>query len=319
MQTRRLGKSDIAITSIIMGTWQTGKSMWTGIEDNQSIKALRSAFDAGITTIDTAEAYGNGHSERVIAKALGDMRHEVVYATKVFPNHYRSEQVIAACERSLNNLKTDYIDLYQLHWPSGSFNTPQVELEETMAAMNTLVKQGKIRAIGVSNFSAEQIEEASKLGRIDSLQPPYSLLWRHVESDAQPYCTANDITLLAYSPMAQGLLTGKFGADHQFEDGDHRSRNKLFQPDHFRRVQAVLAEIQPIADQRDLSLAQLALAWVCNQPNACAIAGARNAQQVIENAKAGDIRLSEDELAAMDEASRIVVEQLDDDPVLWQW
>ena len=319
MQTRRLGKSDIEITSIIMGTWQTGKSMWTGIEDNQSIKALRSGFDAGITTIDTAEAYGNGHSERVIAKALGDMRHEVVYATKVFPNHYRYEQVIAACERSLNNLKTDYIDLYQLHWPSGSFNTPQVELKETMAAMNTLVKQGKIRAIGVSNFSAEQIEEASNLGRIDSLQPPYSLLWRHVENDARPHCTANDITLLAYSPMAQGLLTGKFGADHQFEDGDHRSRNKLFQPDHFRRVQAVLAEIKPIADQRGLTLGQLALAWVCNQPKACAIAGARNAQQVIENAKAGDIRLSEDELAAMDEASRIVVEQLDDDPVLWQW
>jgi aryl-alcohol dehydrogenase-like predicted oxidoreductase len=181
METRELGTSGIRITPILTGTWQAGKSMWVGIEDADTIAAIRAAFEAGITTIDTAEVYGQGHSERVVAEALSDVRDRVVYATKVFANHLKHDQVIQACENSLKNLKTEYIDLYQIHWPSGSFNSETVPIEETMGALNHLKQQGKIRAIGVSNFSRAQLEEAAQYGRIDSLQPPYSLffaLWK---------------------------------------------------------------------------------------------------------------------------------------------
>src|SRR6476469_788772 len=164
--------------------------MWVGVEDADTIKAIRAAFEAGITTIDTAEVYGEGHSERVVAEALSDVRDQVVYATKVFANHLKYDQVIEACDRSLKNLKTDYIDLYQIHWPSGAFKSEVVPIEETMRALNDLKQQGKIRAIGVSNFSRAQLEEASQYGRIDSLQPPYSLFWRYIETDITPYCVS---------------------------------------------------------------------------------------------------------------------------------
>ncbi|MBD1940758.1 aldo/keto reductase, partial [Coleofasciculus sp. FACHB-712] len=217
MEKRHLGTSDIQISPIVMGTWQAGKRMWVGIEDADTIKAIRVAFDAGITTVDTAEVYGEGHSEQIVAQALSDVRDQAVYATKVFANHLKYDQVIEACDRSLKNLKTDYIDLYQIHWPSGVFKSEIVPIEETMNALNHLKEQGKIRAIGVSNFSRAQLEEAAQYGRIDSLQPPYSLFWRWVEKDAMPYCVENKISILAYSSLAQGLLTGKFGSDHQFD------------------------------------------------------------------------------------------------------
>jgi len=159
-----------------------------GIEDGESIKAIRAAFEAGITTVDTAEIYGEGHSESIVAQALADVRERVVYATKVFANHLKYEEVIAACDHSLKNLQTDYIDLYQIHWPSGSWNTEIVPISETMAALNYLKAQGKICAIGVSNFSRSQLEEASQYGRIESIQPPYSLFWRSVEKEIMPYC-----------------------------------------------------------------------------------------------------------------------------------
>ena len=231
MELRPLGTSDVRITPIIMGTWQAGKRMWAGIDDGEITEAIRTAFDAGITTFDTAEEYGWGHSERILGKALAHVRHQVIYATKVFPNHLKYDQVIGRCHRSLKNLKTDYIDLYQIHWPSGSWGTKVVPIQETMRAMNDLMQQGKIRAIGVSNFSSSKIEEAAQFGRIESLQPPYSLFWRHVEKDTVPYCVENNITILAYSSMAQGLLTGKFGPDHKFMKGDHRAKNKLFKPE----------------------------------------------------------------------------------------
>jgi aryl-alcohol dehydrogenase-like predicted oxidoreductase len=319
MQTRRLSRSGIQMSAIVMGTWQAGKSMWTGIEDNESRKAIRAAFDAGITTFDTAEVYGNGHSERMVGQALADVRDKVVIATKVFSNHLKSNQVINACERSLKNLGTDYIDLYQIHWPPGSFGHPAVPLEETMQALNQLKSQGKVRAVGVSNFNHEQMAEAARFGVIETLQPPYSLFWRGIERETVPYCDANATVILAYSPMAQGLLTGKFGPDHQFEKGDHRSANRLFQPEHFRRAQQAIARLKPIAEKHDITLGQLALAWVIAHERTCAIAGARNAAQSVQNAAAGSIRLDAEDLGAMDAIGRTVTDHLDQDPVLWKW
>ncbi len=319
MQFITLGKSDIEISRIIMGTWQAGKTMWTGIDDNETIKAVKAAFDAGVTTFDTATVYGNGHSEQIVGKALRGVRDQVVIATKVFAHSLAYDKVLDACHKSLKDLGTDYIDLYQIHWPAGSFGSKKVPVEETMSALNNLKEQGKIRAIGVSNFSRQQVEDASRHGQIDSLQPPYSLFWRHAEKDAIPYCVQNDITILAYSPLAQGILTGKFGPDHQFEKGDHRAKNRLFQPEHYSRVQKALKQLRSIAERKGITLAQLALAWVISHPGFCAIAGARNPDQSVQNAQASAIELSKEDMAEIDAIGRTVSDHLDDNPVLWEW
>jgi len=319
MELRSLGTSAIKISPIIMGTWQAGKDMWVGIDDDESVRAIRAAFDAGITTFDTAEAYGNGHSEKMIAAALHDIRDRVIIATKVFSNHLKYDQVIAACHRSLKNLNTDYIDLYQIHWPPGAFGSQKVSLEEPLSALNNLKTQGKIRAIGVSNFSRSQLEQAARQADIVSLQPPFSLFWRKIETETLPYCRKNGITLLAYSPMAQGLLTGKFGPDHQFAKGDHRSANILFQANNYRRIQQALDRLRPIAAANGISLAQLALSWVISQPGTCAVAGARNTRQAVDNAGAADIRLADEDLAAIDKIGRTVTDHLDDRPVMWKF
>jgi len=317
MRLRKLGQSDIHISPIIMGLWQAGKEMWVGIDDKETTKAIRTAFEAGITTFDTAEAYGKGHSEQILASAISEIRDKVIYATKVFSNNLKFDQVLEACHRSLKNLQTDYIDLYQIHWPSGSFGFDEVPIGETMGALNELKDKGKIRSIGVSNFSRPQLQETVQHGQIDSLQPPYSLFWRHVEKDTMSFCVENKITILAYSPMAQGLLTGKFGPDHAFAKGDIRTTNRLFQPDTYARVQEALTKLRPIADRKGVTIGQLALSWVTSHPDTCAIAGARNANQASENAKAGSIALSNEELSEIDEIGRGVTDYLDEDPVMW--
>jgi aryl-alcohol dehydrogenase-like predicted oxidoreductase len=314
-----LGTSGIRISKVIMGTWQAGREMWAGIDDRESIIAVQAALDAGITTFDTAEAYGRGHSERILGQALEGRRGQVVLATKVFAHHLRYDKVFAACHRSLKNLRTDVIDLYQVHWPAGAHGSRRVPIGETMEALNALKQEGKIRAIGVSNFSKAQLIEAGRYGRIDSLQPPYSLFWRHFEADAQAYCLEKDITVLAYSPLAQGLLTAKFDANTHLADGDHRVQNKLFKGGHFERVQRALERLRPIAEEKRISMAQLALAWVLSHPQTCAIAGARNAAQISENAAAADISLTATELSRMDDIGRTVTDHLDDNPIMWDF
>jgi len=318
MKLRSLGKTDILLSAIIMGTWQAGRDMWVGIDDAEITRAIGVAFDAGVTTFDTAEDYGKGHSERILGAAVAGIRDRVIIATKVFLNHLKFDQVIHACHQSLKKLKTDYIDLYQIHWPAGSFGSKLVPIGETMGALNELKEQDKIRAIGVSNFSHSQLKEAAKYGQIESLQPPYSLFWRHLEQEAMSYCIEKKITILAYSPMAQGLLTGKFGNDHTFEKGDHRIKNKLYQQEHFQRVQQALDGLRPIAEKKGISLAKLALSWVISHSRTCAIAGARNADQAKQNAQAGDVSLSKEELAEMDKIACHVTDHLDNSPVMWR-
>ena len=318
MQLRRLGNTDIWMSPIVMGTWQAGKAMWKDIDDRQTRAAMHAALAAGITTFDTAEAYGNGHSERMVGQALAGSRHKAVLASKVFANHLRYDQVITACHNSLKNLRTDYIDLYQIHWPPGSFGQKAVPLEEPLRALDDLKAQGKIRAIGVSNFNRAQLEEARQYAAIESLQPPYSLFWRMAEKESLPYCREQGLSVLAYSPMAQGLLTGKFGPDHRFAKGDHRAGNRLCQPEHYARVQQALDQLRPLAETHGATLAQLALAWVIAHPEVCAIAGARNPGQITENAAAVTIRLTDADMAEMDRISRIVTDHLDDDLVLWK-
>ena len=319
MQHRQLGRTKIEISAIIFGGWQAGKSGWTSINDDDTVAAHRAAFDSGITTFDTAEAYGEGYSERILAQALGDKRDQIVIATKVFAHNLKREKVFEACERSLKNLGTDRIDLYQIHWPSGSFGSDVVPIEETMGALNELKQQGKIRAIGVSNFSRAQIEEAAQHGRVDSLQPPYSLFWRQVEADAAPYCVDNKISIIAYSPLAQGLLTGKFERGHKFEEGDNRAGNKLFQGENYDRALNALDKLRPLADKYGVTVGQLSLGWLIAQPMTSAIVGARNAEQATQNAVAGDVEIDEDDLETIDEIGRTVTDRLDSNPVMWNW
>ncbi len=314
----KLGKTEIKVSSIIMGTWQAGRQMWADIDDKETTNAIRKAVDLGINTIDTAETYGNGYSEQIVAKATSSIRKQLIYATKVFCSHLKYDQVIKACHRSLKNLKTDYIDLYQIHWPPGSFGCKKVPLKETISALNFLKEQGKIRAIGISNFSLDEIKEAVLYGDIESLQPPYSLFFRYIEKEIIPFCLKNEITILGYSPLAQGFLTGKFGLDHKFDKKDHRSGSKLFQDKNYKTIIDAVHRLKPIADKNNISLSQLALAWVISHKNTCAIAGARNKTQVEENVKAADIKIEKESLKISDEICKKAAAFLDNDPVIWK-
>ena len=318
MRFKTLKNTDIQVSAIIMGCWQAGKGgYWQNIDDAESVAAIRAAFDAGITSFDTAPGYGEGHSERILAKAVGEMRQKVVIATKVFPGNLRYAQVLQECEQSLKNLNTDYIDLYQVHWPSGAFNSEIVPIEETMRAFNDLKQAGKIRAIGVSNFSLLELQEAMQYAEIASIQPPYSLFLRHIEQDLLPFCKEHDILNLAYSPLAQGLLTGRYTRTHHFPQDEFRAKNKLCEPEIYEVAQQALDQLKPIAEAHKISLSQLALAWVIAQPNSCAIAGARSPEQVRDNAKAGSVKLSSDTLAQMSEIGAQVYRMLNNTAVPW--
>jgi len=314
----QLGKSDIQISKIIMGTWQAGKQMWTGIEDSDSIEAIKVAYDNGITTFDTAELYGKGHSEQIIGKSLKNVRDKVVIATKVAPQNLSPQKIRSACERSLKNLHTDYIDLYQIHWPAGSFGSKKIPIEESLGEMTKLKKEGKIRSIGVSNFSLDQVKEALLYAEIDSVQSPYSILWRHIEKDIQSFCIENNITLLAYSSMAQGLLTGKFKKDHKFDKGDHRKSNILFSEKYFERSLDFISKIKPIAADLGMTLGGIAIYWVLTHENTAAIAGARNAKQSFVNANVLGCRLPHELMKELEALSSDIAEELIDQTIMWQ-
>lgn len=317
MKYKNLGTTGIQISQILMGTWQAGKGRWVGIEDRQSLEAIQCAFEMGITTFDTAEIYGDGHSEMILGQALKEVREKALLCTKVFRNHLKYDQVLEACHNSLKHLGTEYIDLYQIHWPSGILGSEPVPIGETLEALNRLKEEGKIRAIGVSNFTQKQVEEAQKYGSIESVQPPYSLIFRPFERDLNPYCQDQKISILAYSPLAQGLLTGKFGPDHKFDPEDNRSCNKLCEGAHYQRVQEVLKKLRPLADRHGTTLGNLSLAWLLHRPQTHIIVGARNQDQVKQNVRALEVQLSEEEVEEIDSIGRIVTEPLSKDPVMW--
>ena len=271
---------------------------------------------------DTAPGYGNGHSEKVLGRALKGKRQQVVIATKcglrwddsegyfffeatdssgnvrrVYRNLSRNS-IIYECEQSLKRLQTDVIDLYQCHWPDET--TP---LEETMEALIKLKKEGKIRAIGVSNFTIEMIKECLRYDDIASAQPKYNLLTRDIEKDVLPFCRENNIGIISYGPIAQGLLTGKVTMDRKFHKDDLREKFQTwFQPANKKRVIDLLPDIEPIAERYDATLGQLSINWVIREPGiTSAIVGARNPEQVAENAKAADFELSEEDRALLRE------------------
>ncbi|MBV9867201.1 MAG: aldo/keto reductase [Abitibacteriaceae bacterium] len=315
MEKRRLGRSDLEVTVLTMGCWQAGKSQWTGVTDEDSIAAIRAAIDAGINFLDTAEGYGSGHSEEIVAQAIEGRRDEVLIATKVSPHNLTTEKVVESCENSLKRLNTDRIDLYQIHWPAGSWGGPQIPIDETMVALTKLVEQGKVRALGCSNFNGQQIEEALQHGRLDSLQPPYSLFFRPYEFDGTfKTCVDNGVGIIAYSPLAQGLLTGKFNKDNRPGENDNRSGNALFKGETYDKALAAVDALKPIAKKYGKSTGQLSLQWLLAQPGVTSvIVGARTAEQVKDNISAADFQISPEDLQEIDRIGRTVTDTLPED------
>lgn len=314
-----LGQSDIVISPIILGTWQAGKDMWVDIEDDEIVRAIQASVSCGVTSIDTAPIYGNGYSEMLIGKALASIpRQSVQILSKVFPTHLRKDQVIASCEQSLKRLKTDYLDLLQVHWPSGSFGSNIVPLQETLSAFNQLLHDGKIRAIGLSNFNAEQVAFAQEISPIASNQPPYSVVWRQSEPYVINYCQKHRITTLAYSSLAQGLLTDRTIDPSKFDPIDNRRANKLFQPSVFPVAVDCISRLKEYATGKQLSVSELALGWITSQQNCAAIVGARNTMQAEQNAQALSVSFSADEIDEIDQLTEPLRKILDSDPVLWQ-
>jgi len=315
MELRQLGKSDLKVTPVVFGAWAIGGWFWGGTDDAEAVTAIRAAVDAGINTIDTVPMYGFGHSEEIVGKALKGIRDKVIVATKCGLRWNRTDgdfhfvaqdeqnrshriykvlkpdSIIEECELSLKRLNVDVIDLYQCHWPDTT--TP---IADTMGALMKLKEQGKIRAIGVSNFTPAMMRECLTAAPLASDQPKYSLLAREIEADVLPFCRENGIGVIVYSPLAQGLLTGKVTMDRQFAPGDLRVNTPWFQPQNRQRVLDALGRIRPIADAHRATLGQVAINWVINAPGVTsAIVGARNAAQVRENVHAAEFRLSEEE------------------------
>lgn len=321
MEYRTLGNTDLKLSAIAYGAFAIGGTMWGGNEKKDSIEAIHASLDNGVTSLDTAPFYGFGLSEELIAEALkGKDRTKVQILTKFGlvwdgSNHgsgahffdiqdgdrnlpvykYSSKaNIIKEVEESLKRLNTDYIDLLQQHWPDTT--TP---IDETMEAMETLVRQGKIRAAGVSNHSLELLQEASKTLVPASNQVAYSMLNRTIEADLVPYTVANNIGIIVYSPMERGLLSGKYFRNETLKGNDHR--NGYFNQFDLDKVKSMLEKLEPLAAEKKATLSQLVLRWTTLQKGITVVlAGARNAQQAISNAQAMNIELSTAELQAID-------------------
>lgn len=325
MKTRPLGSSGIQASVVAFGAWAVGGWRWGGSDDKVSIQAIRAALDTGINFIDTAPAYGFGHGEDVVGQAIQGRRDKVVLATKcglawnttkgtLFfvsddkgrndAGQYRihktldPDQVRSDLEGSLRRLRTDYIDLYLTHWQDAT-----IRVEDTMAMLMDLRKQGKIRAIGACNAKVSDLERYRSKGPIDADQERYSMLDRDLEKEQIPWCRRNNTAVLAYSPLHHGLLSGKISAGREFKEGDLRRGHASFTPENLQKTGALLDRIKPIAEGRGLTVGQVVIAWTVAQPGLThALVGARTPQQATENAGAGSVDLSPDELSTISSA-----------------
>ncbi|WP_212000340.1 aldo/keto reductase [Chitinophaga sp. HK235] len=331
MEYRQLGQSDLNVSVVTFGAWAAGGWMWGGTERKEAVKAIRASYDEGVTSIDTAPIYGQGTSEEIVGEAIkGIPRDKVQILTKfgmrwdlakgdfAFKSQNNQGQdidiykyagkasIIKECEDSLRRLGTDYIDLYQIHWPDST--TP---IAETMDTVADLIKQGKVRYAGVCNYNASQLEEARRHVQVVSDQVPYSMVKRGIEAEDLPYCIDNGLSVLAYSPLERGLLTGKMKPGHQFAPGDHRAGIYFYKDENLKRTNAFLEKLNPLAVAKNASLSQLVIRWTIEQPGiTIALVGARNAEQALQNARAAAIQLTEEEISFITNAlNKLVLEK----------
>lgn len=317
MELRKLGQSDVLVAPMAFGAWAVGGWMWGGAEENASIRAIKAAYNFGISTIDTAPAYGFGRSEQLVGKAMEGVSRDKYQILTKFGMNWKTEQgeyffdshdndskpfkmfkwaskqkVMQECEDSLRRLKTDYIDLFQIHWPDNS--TP---ISETFEAVQRLVEQGKVRAAGVCNYNVQQVEEALQTIDLASNQVPYSMINRDIEKTVIPQAIERGLGIIAYSPLQRGLLTGKIKPGYKFNEGDTREGSRFYTDENIARTNELLEEIKPIAQEHNATLSQLVINWTIHRTGvACVLVGARDENQVADNAKALNFTLSNQEL-----------------------
>jgi aryl-alcohol dehydrogenase-like predicted oxidoreductase len=310
LQTRRLGKSGLDLTVIGLGTWAIGGPWqygWGPQDDDVSVRTIRAAVEAGVNWIDTAPIYGCGHSEVVVGQALKGLSPRPLIATKcgLLWNEKREkvncldhDSILRECEQSLRRLAVETIDLYQVHWP-----VPDEQIEEAWEAMARLVEQGKVRCLGASNATVEQVRRLQKVWPVTAVQPPYSMLRRDIESELLPYCKEHGIGVVCYSPMQKGLLTGKFTKAYMqtLAPDDHRLKDPMFTGAGFERNLRIIDALRPIAQRSGKSLSHLAIAWTLrNNEVTSAIVGARKPDQIKETVAAGNWVLSTADVAAIE-------------------
>jgi len=310
---KRLGKSELFITPLGLGTWAIGGGEnpygWGKQSDEDSIATIQKAIDLGISWIDTAKGYGHGHSEEIVGKAVKGRRDKVIIATKCgilwkedgsdIYGHLKAESIKAEVESSLKRLQTDVIDLYQIHWP-----LPDEDIEEGWGAIADLVKEGKVRYGGVSNFNVDQMKRIVSIMEITSLQPPYNMLKPEIEAEILPYCAQNNIGVIVYSPMQSGLLSGKFTAERAaaFPSDDWRKGDPNFNEPLLTLNLDLVESLKKIAERKAISVANLAIAWTLRRSEVTgAIVGARRPAQIEETIKAAEVKLSQAEIKEIDD------------------
>jgi len=318
MEYRKLGNSDLNVSVVTFGAWAAGGWMWGGADRTEAVKAIQAGFDYGVTSIDTAPVYGQGTSEEIVGEAIkGIPRDKVQIMTKYGLNWestkgefyfssknnqgkpidiYRysgKESIIKECETSLRLLGTDYIDLYQIHWAD-----PTTPIQETMEAVAQLIKEGKVRYAGVCNYNVALMKEAAKYIDLVSDQVSYSMVKRDIERELVPFLIENNQSVLAYSPLQRGLLSGKIKPGHAFAEGDTRVDQPYYSDKNIQLINAFLEKIKPLANEKNATLSQLVIRWTIEQPGiTIALVGARNAAQSVENAKAAQLKLSAEEIS----------------------
>jgi methylglyoxal reductase len=326
MLTREIGKTGIKASAVGLGTWAIGGWMWGGTDENAAVDAIKASIDQGITLIDTAPVYGMGRSEEIVGRAIAGQRDQIVLATKCGlvwhtqqGNHFFDQQdkpvhrhlgkdsIVYEIEQSLKLLKTDYIDLYLTHWQD-----PTTPVAETMEAMEQLKKDGKIRAIGASNTSVDDLNAYLAAGQLDCLQEEYSMVKRDIEGTLLPVCAQNEVSMLSYSSLSLGLLSGKIGPERTFEGDDLRKDNPLFSIANRHKISALMDEIAPICATHNATGAQVIIAWTLQQPGITfSLCGARNPAQATENANAGHINLTREDITQINTAAATHLANLD--------
>jgi aryl-alcohol dehydrogenase-like predicted oxidoreductase len=319
---KKLGNTDIEVSTFALGCWPfAGGDVWGEQDDGDSIAAVHAALDAGINFFDTAEGYGAGKSEQVLGEGLVGRRKEAIIGTKISPPNLDPKLVEETCDRSLKNLGTDYIDLYQIHWPN--HDIPQ---DDQWEALSRLVEKGKVRALGVCNFAIDDLTAALDIGMCQSDQLPYNLAWRAIEYEIQPLCSETNTGIICYSPLAQGVLSGRYKNADEVPEGLARSRHYSKdrpQSNHGEdgcevELFEAVEKIRYVADQMQEPMASVALAWVRSRASVLSLLiGARNPEELSWNLPAIDLKLPADASAKLSTITERVKEIIGSNPDMW--
>jgi len=313
MKYTQIGNNAVLSSVVGLGCWAIGGREWGRQLDSDSIAALKTAFDKGITHFDTAQGYNRGHAEELIGRSLHKVRHKIFIATKML--FTPAEKVEQSLMQSLQRLKTDYVDLLYIHWPKKN-----ADFTGMMEALEIMRKKGCVRAIGVSNFTVDQMKEIMKAGTVDANQMCYNLLWRWPEKDLIPFCNDNGIAVVAYGTIAQGILTGKFTSELQFPPGDHRKKVILFDNEVWPSVYRGVEELKACALSVNMPLADLAVQWVLRRNGInTALVGARNAAQARENAAFLDNPADRAVFDQLTEISDRIIKNIPDTGNIFRW